>query len=179
MLKRFIFLLNLSIWILFTNICFAEMQSPDKIISQVYLGQSLEEIQEKFVLQEVEYKDEKNIKRYDAFFNPLVEYNFSIKEPVTLDFYNSKLSDVRLTTSMDTPQKNSEIYNQWVKLVESKWGKPLMIDNKINKKIAVWINDNIMISIMYINFDKLEVNKTAILGMNIDFLLKDKEIRLK
>lgn len=51
MLKKFICLLGLSLWILSASICFAELQSPDKILNQIYLGQPLEEIQQNFSLE--------------------------------------------------------------------------------------------------------------------------------
>ena len=67
MLKKFTCLLGLSLWILSTSICFAESQSPDKILNQIYLGQPLEEIQQNFSLEFEKYDDEKKTTDYKAF----------------------------------------------------------------------------------------------------------------
>lgn len=184
MLRRLICLLSLSLLILSISICFAESQSPDKILNQIYLGQPLEEIQQQYSLEFDEYDDEKKTTSYKAFINPLEGYDVSIDQPITLEFYNDKLAVVSIYGKMDTPKNRLEHHNKLNKIIQDVWGDPIHSETKRDDgegKIDAWIpkGENLMFLTAYIDLSKLPGNKTAISSIAIQFLSKDKEPRLQ
>lgn len=184
MLRRFICLLGLSVLILTTSVCFAESQSPDKILNQIYLGQPLEEVQQNFSLEFEEYDDEEKTTSYKAFINPLEGYDVSIEQPITLEFYNGKLAAVSIYGKMGTPKNRLEHHNKLNKIIQNVWGEP--IHSEANQddgegKINTWIpkGENLMFITAYIDLSKLPGNKTAISSITIQFLSKNKEPKLQ
>lgn len=184
MLKKFICLLGLSLLILSTSICFAESQSPDKILNRIYLGQSLEEIQQNFSLEFEEYDNEKKTTKYKAFINPLEEYGISIEQPITLTFFNNKLAGVLMAGSFGIPEDKLKHHNKLNEIIQNIWGNPMPSETKRDDgegKINVWVpkGKNLIFLTAYINAFKLPGNKTAISSVDISFLSRDKEERLK
>lgn len=184
MLKKFICLLGLSLWILSASICFAESQSPDKILNQIYLGQPLEEIQQNFSLEFKEYDDEKKTTSYKAFINPLEGYDVSIEQPITLTFFNNKLSGVSMINSLGIPKDELERRDKLNKIVQNIWGKSIHSETKRDdgeSKFDIWVpkGKNLLLFTIYINAPKLPGNETATSSLFIQFLSRDKEERLK
>lgn len=184
MLKKFICLLGLSLLILSTSICFAESQSPDKILNQIYLGQPLEEIQQNFSLELKKHDDKKKITTYEAFINPLEGYDVSIDQPITLEFYNGKLAAVSIYGKMGTPKNRLEHHNKLNKIIQNVWGEPIHSETNRDDgegKINTWIpkGENLMFITAYIDLSKLPGNKTAISSITIQFLSKNKEPKLQ
>lgn len=184
MLKKLICLLGLSVLILSTSICFAESQSPDKILSQIYLGQPLEEIQQNFSLEFKEYDEEEKTTSYKAFINPLEGYDVSIEQPITLTFFNNKLSGVSMISSWDIPKDRLEHLNKLKKIVQDIWGNPMSSETKQEggeSKFDIWVpkGKNLLFGIIYINAFKLPGNETAKSSFFIQFLSREKEELLK
>lgn len=184
MLKKFICLLGLSLWILSTSICFAESQSPDKILNQIYLGQPLEEIQQNFSLEFEKYDDEKKTTAYKAFINPLEGYDVSIEQPIRLTFFNNKLSGVSMINSLGIPKDELERRDKLNKIVQDIWGKPISSETKKGggeTKLDLWVpkGKNLLLFTIYVNAPELSGNETATSSLFIQFLSRDKEERLK
>lgn len=184
MLKRLIYLLSLSLLVLSTSICSAESQSPDKILNQIYLGQPLEEIQQNFSLEFKKYDDEKKTTQYKAFINPLEGYDVSVEQPITLTFFNGKLSGVSIISSLGMPKDRLEHLNKLKKIVQDIWGDPMSSETKQEDgegKIDVWVpkGKNLLFFTIYVNAPKLPGNETAKSSLFIQFLSREKEARLK
>ncbi len=158
-------------------ICIATAQPSNNTTSKIYLGQSLEEIQQTVQMQMHEFDTESNTVEYIAFVNPMAQYNIDTKNPAILKFYNNKLCSIFMVSELNIPENSTKNYEQWCILITKKLGRPIIVSKK--DAITAWLNGNQVISVKYLDFSNLskaqKLDTRTAVAISVDFLDKDNE----
>ncbi len=182
---KIFFLFFLQLFILTSGNGIVAAQSTDNLTSKVYLGQPLKEIEQTILIQERKYDTGGNIISCEAFVNPMEQYNLNIKEPISLEFYNGKLSGMSMYSPLTTLAEATKHYRQWCQLIADKYGKPIIVDrkkeDKANATVTAWLSGNTIIMVMYVDLSKLSPleDMTGLTSISIGFLEKNDAPELK